>query len=79
MQAALRQQRQPAHEAKHHRPPAVQPRPFCKIPENDVRRDAPAELTVIAEEGKLDAFLNASNANGDFKSRFRCCADLAAF
>ena len=54
MQAALRQKRQPAHEAKHHGPPAVQPRPFCKLPENDVGRDAPAELTEIAEEGKLD-------------------------
>ena len=36
MQAALRQKRQPAHEAKHHGPPAGQPRPFCKLPENDV-------------------------------------------
>ena len=54
MQAALRQKRQPAHEAKHHGPPAVQPRPFCKLPEYDVGRDAPAELTEIAEEGKLD-------------------------
>ena len=54
MQAALRQKRQPAHEAKHHGPPAVQPRPFCKLPKNDVGRDALAELTEIAEEGNLD-------------------------
>ena len=54
MQAAFRHKRQLAHEAKHHGPPAVQPRPFCKIRENDVGRDAPAELTEIAEEGKLD-------------------------
>ena len=54
MQAALRQKLQPAHEANHHGPPAVQPRPFCKLPGNDVGRDAPAELTEIAEEGKLD-------------------------
>ena len=54
MQAGLRQKRLPAHEAKHHGPPAVQPRPFCRLPENDVGRDALAELTEIAEEGKLD-------------------------
>ena len=54
MQAAFRHKRQLAHEAKHHGPPAVQPRPFCKIRENDVGLDAPAELTEIAEEGKLD-------------------------
>ena len=46
--------RQPAHEAKHHGPPAVQPRPFCKPPQNDVGRDAPAELTEIAQEGHLE-------------------------
>ena len=54
MQAALRQKRQPPHEAKHNGPPAVQPRPFCKLSENDVGHDALAELTEIAEEGKLD-------------------------
>ena len=54
MQAALGQKQQPVHEAKHHGPLAVQPRPFCKLPENDVGRDAPAELTEVAEEGKLD-------------------------
>ena len=54
MQAALRQKRPPAHEAKHHGPLAVQPRPVCKLPENDVGRDALAEVTEIAEEGKLD-------------------------
>ena len=54
MQAALRQTRQPSHETKHHGPPAVQPRPFCKLPKNNVGRDALAELTEIAEEGNLD-------------------------
>lgn len=55
MQAAFGQKRQSAHEIKH-QDLAVQPRPFCKFPENDVGRDALAELTEIAEEGKLDVF-----------------------
>ena len=54
MRAAFEQQGQAAHETKHHGPPGVQPRPFCKLPENYVGRDTLAELTEIAKEGKMD-------------------------
>ena len=75
MQAALGQKRQSAHETKHHGPPAVQPWPFRKLPESDVGRDALAELTEVAEKGKLDV-LHVLQLR-DQSQRAGQCPDLA--